>query len=137
MAPHLYCKPLLKTERDRDALRKAVFRGERKLFFGSDSAPHPRSAKERARAAGKGPATASGIYSSPSAVAALACLFEECGALQSLEGFLSSRGASFYGLPPPEGRLLLERREWTVPEETDGAVPMLAGKTLRWNASRL
>lgn len=128
MNPHLYCKPVLKPARDRDALRDAVFRGEGKLFFGSDSAPHPRSAKE-------GPRAAAGVYSSPVAVAALAGLFDEAGRLGELEGFLSSRGAAFYKLPPPEGRLSLERREWLVPEEIDGVVPMLAGKTLAWNVS--
>jgi dihydroorotase len=129
MDPHLYCKPVPKGERDREALRDAVFRGEGKLFFGSDSAPHPRAAKEGGRAA-------AGVYSSPSAVAALAGLFDEAGALGALEGFLSRRGAAFYGLPPAEGELLLERRDRRVPEEADGAVPMLAGETLRWSISR-
>jgi dihydroorotase len=127
--PHLYCKPVLKTARDRDALRDAVFRGEERIFFGSDSAPHPRAAKE-------GPHSAAGIYSSPCAVAALAGLFDEHSALEALEGFLSRRGAAFYGLDPPSGRLLFERREWTVPVELDGAVPMLAGATLKWRVER-
>jgi dihydroorotase len=127
--PHLYCKPVLKPARDRDALRDAVLRGERKLFFGSDSAPHPRRAKEAARAA-------AGIYSSPVAVAALAGLFDSRGALPALEGFLSRRGAAFYGLGPAAGRLRLERREWVVPGEIDGVVPMLAGKTMAWTAAR-
>jgi dihydroorotase len=130
MAPHLYCKPVLKTARDRDALREAVFRGEGKLFFGSDSAPHPRAAKECSR-------PASGVYSSPCAVAALAALFDGEGRLAELEPFLSRRGSAFYGLPPPAGRLVLERREWTVPEEVEGSVPMLAGCVLPWRAGRL
>ena len=129
MDPHLYCKPVLKSARDRDALHDAVLRGESKLFFGSDSAPHPRPAKE-------GPHAASGVYSSPCAIAALAGLFEEGGALPALEAFLSRRGAAFYGLPPSSGVLVLERREWTVPAETDGAVPMLAGKALNWSISK-
>jgi dihydroorotase len=137
MDPHLYCKPVLKTARDRDALRDAVLRGESKLFFGSDSAPHPRAAKEALRAAGNGPGTASGIYSSPCAIAALAGLFDANSALDALEPFLSRRGASFYGLSPSSGRLLLERREWQVPAELDGVVPMLAGKKLAWRVSRL
>jgi dihydroorotase len=57
--------------------------------------------------------------------------------LGGLEAFLSRRGAAFYGLPPPTGRLLLERREWLVPDEIDGAVPMCAGTTLAWTARRL
>lgn len=130
MDPHLYCKPVLKAARDRDALRDAVFRGEAKLFFGSDSAPHPRSAKEGKRAA-------AGIYSSPTAVAALAGLFDSAKAIGELEAFLSSRGAAFYGLPPPAGRLVLERREWRVPDEVDGVAPMLAGENLEWSVSRV
>jgi dihydroorotase len=126
--PHLFCKPVLKTARDRDALRDAVFRGERRVFFGSDSAPHPRSAKESGRAA-------SGIYSSPVAVAALAGLFAEAAALGELEGFLARRGAEFYGLPPARGRLLLERSPWIVPAEADGCVPMLAGRRLEWRVA--
>jgi dihydroorotase len=126
----LYCKPTLKTARDRDALREAAFRGEERLFFGSDSAPHPRAAKESV------PAPA-GTYSSPVAVPALAGLFESCGALERLEAFLSMRGAAFYGLPPPPGSLELTKREWKVDEEIDGALPMLGGKTLSWNASRI
>ncbi len=127
---HLFCKPVLKTSRDRDALRDAVLRGEGRLFFGSDSAPHPRAAKEAPRAA-------AGIYSSPCAVAALAGLFDSEGGLGGLEAFLSRRGAAFYGLPPPEGRLSLERREWVVPGELDGVVPMLAGQTLAWRVARV
>lgn len=125
MNPHLHCKPAIKSARDRDALRDAVFRGERKLFFGSDSAPHPRSAKERG-------AAASGVYSSPTALCALAGLFEDEGRLEALEGFVAGRGAAFYGLGPPSGGIELEASPWIVPEEADGAVPMLAGSEMRW-----
>lgn len=128
--PHLYCKPLLKTGADREALREAVLGGAGKLFFGSDSAPHPRAAKESRRA----PA---GIYSSPAALPALAALFEEAGALAELRGFVAGRGAAFYGLPAPSGSLELLREDWTVPEEADGAVPMLAGRRLSWRLGRI
>jgi dihydroorotase len=129
MDSRLYCKPLLKTARDRDALRTAVLRGEKRLFFGSDSAPHPRAAKERAPAA-------SGVYSSPCAIAALAELFDSEGRLQALEGFLSRRGADFYGLGAPAGLLELSREGWVVPDEVDGCLPMLAGRTIAWTVSR-
>jgi dihydroorotase len=125
MDPHLYCKPVIKGKRERDALRRAVFGGNPKLFFGSDSAPHPRSAKECARAA-------SGVYSAPAAIPALVGLFEREGAMEALAGFLAGRGAAFYGLPPPVGVLRLSRRPWTVPAELDGAVPMLSGARLLW-----
>jgi dihydroorotase len=123
--PHLFCKPVLKGIRDRDALREAVFRGERRIFFGSDSAPHPRAAKEGRRAA-------SGVYSSPCALCVLASMFEDAGALPGLSDFIARNGAEFYRLPPPSGALELERREWILADEMDGAVPMMAGGALRW-----
>ncbi len=128
--PHLYCKPLLRPAKDRDALREAVFRGERKLFFGSDSAPHPRAAKESGRAS-------AGIYAAPTAIPALAGLFEAEGALTSFTSFVTRNGAAFYGLPPPRGMLELLCEPWEVPPETDGAVPMLAGRSLRWRLGRI
>ena len=124
---HLFCKPVLKPAVHRDALRAAVFSGLPRLFFGSDSAPHPRVKKESGRA----PA---GIYSAPTALPALAGLFDRAGALDRLEPFLCSRGADFYRLPRPRGRLTLVEEAWTVPAELDGSVPLLAGQTLAWKA---
>lgn len=124
--PHLFCKPILKTQADREALRRSAFSGSPKFFFGSDSAPHPRGKKESASAPG-------GVYSAPTAVPALVGLFEHEGVLEFLPAFLAAFGAAFYGLPPVEGRLELVRRPWRVPPELDGAVPMCAGEELAWD----
>ena len=59
--PHLHCKPTLKDPEDLTAIQKLVFSGNRKVFFGSDSAPHPQSAKECSHCA-------SGVFSSPIAI---------------------------------------------------------------------
>ena len=64
----------------------------------------------------------------------LAEVFEESGALDKLEGFVSETGARFYGLPLNRGRVRLFREAWTVPEEVDGSVPAAAGKVLAWKA---
>jgi dihydroorotase len=128
MNPHLFCKPVLKTAVDREALRTAAFSGSPKFFFGSDSAPHSRLAKEKGLAPG-------GVYSSPVAVPALVELFDRNGALEALPRFFSLNGAAYYGLAPASGRLRLARESWIVPQELDGAVPMLAGKTLGWKAA--
>jgi len=123
--PHLFCKPLIKSAADRKALRNAVFSGSPKFFFGSDSAPHGRMAKESAHAPG-------GVYSSPTVIPALAGLFESEGALEVLRPFVAVNGAAFYGLPTSRGKLRLLREAWTVPGEIDGAVPMCAGNVLAW-----
>jgi dihydroorotase len=123
--PHLFCKPIIKFAADRDALRKAAFSGSPKFFFGSDTAPHPRAVKESGSAPG-------GIYSAPTAIPALAGLFERSGALPAFENFVAGFGAGFYSLEPPRGTLRLRREPWRVPDEIDGAVPLCAGTILDW-----
>jgi dihydroorotase len=123
--PHLFCKPVIKSIEDRAALRAAVFGGTPKIFFGSDSAPHSRSSKERWRAPG-------GVYSSPTAIPALVGLFESESCLSRLPGFLSLFGAAFYGIESPQERLFLKKTPWKVQEEIDGSVPMCAGMKLEW-----
>ncbi|HRT39545.1 MAG TPA: dihydroorotase [Rectinema sp.] len=135
--PHLYCKPVLKFARDRNALRMAVLSGSNKFFFGSDSAPHPRGKKECS-------AAASGVYSAPTALPALVELFADLGGLDQLVPFLSENGARFYGLaakPSVKGNeqqdedsrsIAFQRMPWTVPETIDGLVPMCASQRLSW-----
>ena len=124
--PHLFCKPILKSAADRQALRAAAFSGSLKFFFGSDSAPHPRVQKESASAPG-------GVYSTPTAIPALAGLFEANGALSVFPEFLATFGATFYGLGRTEDFLTLRKVPWIVPEEIDGVVPMCAGEKLDWS----
>jgi dihydroorotase len=128
--PHLYCKPVVKFARDRDALREAAFSASPRFFLGTDSAPHPRAAKERAGAA-------SGCYSAPVALGLVAGLFAEQGRLDRLESFASERGASFYGLPLNADRIELVEGDWPVPDEFQGFVPLGAGGRLRFLARRV
>lgn len=123
--PHLFCKPILKSARDRDALREAAFSGMPRFFFGSDSAPHEPGAKESASAPG-------GVYSAPTAIPALAGLFDSEGVLHALPLFAASAGARFYRLDPPSGTIRLIRQAWSVPRIIDGVVPMCSGSVLAW-----
>ena len=124
MRPHLFCKPVAKRPEDRDALRAAAL-DHPKAFFGSDTAPHPREAKEA-------PGCAAGIFSAPVALPALAGLFEKLNALDRLQAFVSDRACAAYGLGPPAREVHHERRAWTVPERIGPVVPYLAGQTLNW-----
>ncbi len=123
--PHAFCKPIAKTESDRVALRSASISGNPKFFFGSDTAPHLRGRKECASGC-------AGVFSAPCALEALALAFDECSALERLPGFASEFGADFYRLPRNEGTVSLSREAWRVPDEVDGVVPFMAGKSLPW-----
>jgi dihydroorotase len=129
LRPHHYCLPLLKRETHRQALVKAATSGLPKFFLGSDSAPHPRQAKE----SGCGCA---GIYSAPAAIELYAEVFADAGALDRLEGFASFHGADFYGLPRNEDRITLAADAWSVPElistGSDEIVPLRAGTEVAW-----
>jgi len=129
LRPHFYCLPVAKRETHRLALRRAATSGSPKFFLGTDSAPHAVHAKESA-------CGCAGIFNAPFALESYAKTFEEEGALDRLEAFASENGPRFYGLPPNEGRVALERVATTVPERLPAAgteiVPFHAGSTLAW-----
>jgi dihydroorotase len=125
LRPHAYCLPVAKREEHRLAVRRAAVSGLPNVFLGTDSAPHPREAKESA-------CGCAGIFNAPFALESYAQVFEEEGALDKLEAFASVNGPRFYGLPLNEGTITLERTEVEVPAEIGGLVPFHAGETLRW-----
>lgn len=127
MRPHLFCKPVAKLPEDREALREAAARHP-KVFFGSDTAPHPIHAKEA-------PGCAAGIFSAPVALPALAACFEEMNCLEKLQAFVSDRARAAYGITPPQKNVTLRRKSWTVPARLGDVVPFLAGETLGWEVA--
>ncbi|WP_428928661.1 dihydroorotase [Marinibacterium sp. SX1] len=117
--PHYYCLPVAKREQHRQALVAAAVSGDARFFLGTDSAPHVDAAKET----GCGCA---GCFTAPNAVAVVAEVFDEAGALDKLEAFLCRNGAAFYGLPVNDGTITLTRsgpQSWPSHVETgDGTV---------------
>jgi dihydroorotase len=130
LRPHAYCLPVAKREEHRRSVRRAATSGSPKFFLGTDSAPHPRHAKE----SGCGCA---GIFNAPFAIEAFATVFEEEDALDKLEAFASVNGARFYGLPLNEGTITLRREPEEVPDALGFGdielIPFLAGRTLGWS----
>ena len=134
LRPDLYCLPVAKRERHRLALVAAATSGNPKFFLGTDSAPHPRHAKEAA-------CGCAGIYNAPYAIESYAMVFEAEGQLGRLEAFASEFGPRFYGLEPNPGQITLVREPHTVPPRlhaNDAAgvaialVPFHAGAVLPW-----
>ncbi len=125
LRPHLFCKPIAKRPEDRMALRKVAFMAHPKVMFGSDSAPHPRYKKEA-------PGCAAGVFSAPVALAALAQIFDEADALESLQKFVSQNAQKIYNITPPRKEVVLEKEEFLVPSSYENVVPIFANETLRW-----
>lgn len=129
LRPHMYCLPVLKRERHREALVAAATSGNKRFFLGTDSAPHSRQTKEAA-------CGCAGIYGAPVALETYAEVFDEAHALDRLEGFASDYGADFYGLARNIGTVTLVKEPWSVPAEMPCGdtviVPMRAGETIAW-----
>ncbi|MDE2235693.1 MAG: dihydroorotase [Gammaproteobacteria bacterium] len=129
LRPYYYCLPVLKREREREALIRAAISGNPKFFLGTDSAPHARNAKETS-------CGCAGIFSAPAAIELYAEVFEQAGALERLEAFASFHGADFYGLPRNKGKITLVRSAWMMPERypygADEIVPLRAGEKVHW-----
>jgi dihydroorotase len=131
LKPYMYCAPVIKTAKDRDALRKAATSGAACYFLGTDSAPHPRAKKLSVNGI-------PGLFNAPVAIETYARVFEEEGALDKLEAFASLNGAKHYRLPPNEGTITLEKTMWTAPEEIavegpdDKALIYRGGEAIEW-----
>jgi dihydroorotase len=127
--PHLYCLPIAKREKHRQALRRAATSGSAHFFLGTDSAPHAIPTKETA-------CGCAGIFTAPTALELYAEVFEEEGTLDRLEAFASLNGPAFYRLPVNEARVTLRRQTCAVPAQVGhgdlGVAPFRAGETLRW-----
>ena len=128
--PHHYCAPILKRETHRAALVQAATSGDPHFFLGTDSAPHPREAKEAA-------CGCAGLYTAHAALELYAEAFEQAGRLDRLEAFASFHGADFYRLPRNTDRIALERAPWSVPQAYplagSSCVPMRAGGSIGWS----
>ena len=130
LRPHLYCLPVAKREHHRLALRKAATSGEACFFIGTDTAPHPRGAKER-------DCCSAGVFAGATALQTYVQVFDEENALDRFEAFASLNGARFYGLPVNEGTITLERRPGKMPAAVaagaDDVVVFRGGEDLPWS----
>ena len=127
LKPHLFCKPIAKRPEDREALLKVALTAHPKVMFGSDSAPHPKHAKESC-------GCAAGVFTAPIALQVLAELFEnENASLEKLQAFVSGNAQSIYGVSPLAKTVTLEKKTFTVPSDYNGVVPMYADEKIAYS----
>jgi dihydroorotase len=130
LRPHFYCLPILKRESHRLALvEAATVRAIPRFFLGTDSAPHPRHAKEAA-------CCGAGCYSAPDRACALRRGVRPRRRARQAAGFRKRFGADFYGLARNEETITLVRDATPVPHAypygDDTLVPLCAGETVAW-----
>jgi len=127
LKPHLFCKPIAKRPEDRSALLKVALAAHPKVMFGSDSAPHPKHAKESC-------GCAAGVFTAPIALQVLAELFEnENASLNDLQAFISGNAQNIYGITPLAKTVTLEKKSFAVPSDYNGVVPMYADEKIAYS----
>jgi dihydroorotase len=131
--PFNFCKPVAKFPSDRVALINAATSGNPKFFLGSDSAPHPQSAKVAKR-------TAAGVFTQPYVMQYVTEIFERAGKLDKLAGFAAEFGRRFYrvDITAEEGKIVMVKRDVQVSQiigGEDGVVPFRAGERVSWDVT--
>lgn len=129
LKPHLFCKPIAKRPTDKEALLKVALEAHPKVMFGSDSAPHPKEAKEAC-------GCAAGVFTAPIALQVLTQLFEENGKLDNLQKFLCDNACQIYKMQPSTKTVTLVKEDFEVPAsydfKTEKVVPMYAQEIISW-----
>jgi len=133
LKPHLFCKPIAKRYEDRAALLKVALEGHPKVMFGSDSAPHPKHAKEAC-------GCAAGVFTAPIALQVLVDLFDKNGCLDNLKKFINENALNIYSVTPPQKEITLIQKDFTVPSaysnETETVVPMFSDEVIPWSIKK-
>ncbi|NND92352.1 MAG: dihydroorotase [Granulosicoccus sp.] len=130
--PHYYCLPIAKREEHRQALVNAATSGDPGFFLGTDSAPHTRATKESS-------CGCAGVFNAANTMVCLASVFEEAGALDKLEAFVSLNGPQWYGLEPNRSTMTLrkETNETPLPDVItvgdDRVIPFDPARPVYWN----
>lgn len=125
MMPHHFCKPIAKRPEDLDALLTVALEAHPKVMFGSDSAPHPQHKKESC-------GCAAGVFTAPISLQLLCEIFEQYDKLENLQAFVSDNAQSIYGICPEFKEITLEKRDFLVPKNYGGVVPMYADELISW-----
>lgn len=129
-----FCKPVPKLPQDRKALVEAATSAKPYFFFGSDSAPHPLSAKTKHLGA------SAGVYTQSRVLSYLAEVFENQDKLANLKKFVSVFGRNFYCITDQDiichDSCILVRRTNTIPEVIGNSelevAPFKAGEVVSW-----
>ena len=119
--PHYFCKPIIKTPKDRAEIQKYVRNGHSKIMFGSDSAPHPIKNKLKG---------AAGVFSAPVILPALAEFFE--GDIETFQKFISDNARENFNINVPEKKVEIVEEEWIAPYIVGEIKPMWAGKKFKF-----
>lgn len=104
--PHLFCYPILKRKESKEAVNELTTSGLPFVSAGTDSAPHPTHAKEKACGC------AGGVFTAHAMVAMYAQIFAEEDVLGRLQNFLCVNGPRFYDMAPRAGIVTLKDTPW-------------------------
>lgn len=133
LRPYLYCLPILKGEKHRQAIQEAVLSGDPRFGLGTDSAPHLIADKLK-------DCGCAGVFSAPVALEAYTEFFAQNGALDMLQAFSSDNMCRFYGVSLPKRMVTLEYVEGGYVKTQDnhvGPYPFWTDRKMFWRIANI
>ncbi len=130
------CMPVIKSPKDRAALRKLFASGHPRVIAGLDDAPHTIQRKHPSKPDEKIPP---GIWCVEAALSIYAKELAQQSALHLMPDVLWWNGAKLYNLPAPTRSVRVVKKPMTIRVEEDPSKPQpfLAGQTLEYSVERL
>jgi dihydroorotase len=123
--PYNYCLPVLKKDKDRQAVEWAMVSGIPLFFSGTDAAAHWAYKKE-----GKNPPP--GIFFGKYEYLWSLDIFERNNALHKFDDFHSRFGAENYGFPLNKRTITVVKEEWRTPVEENEIRFCMGGEPVGW-----
>ncbi len=131
--PHLYCLPILKRAENQQALIRLATSGFKRVFLGTDSAPHLTCQKQSISGC-------AGVFSSTHALEFYASIFDDEGALDKFEDFCTLNSNAFHNFKPCDEFVTLIKAGSLIPSKLsmtnsdDYLTPLMAGEVTAWRA---
>jgi len=135
LRPHLFCKPVVKSPKDKKALRRLVFDPNTeiadKVMLGTDSAPHLITRKEC-------DCGCAGVFTAPIALQVLAEEFDQYSNFERMQSFIRQNALVIYKLTDLSKKsVVLKKEKFIVPDHYGEIVPFMAGKELSWSITEV
>lgn len=132
--PRNYCYPVAKSEKDRQAVVRAMTSGDERFFAGTDAAPHWTSNKLLIPGSPSLPTP--GVFFGWMEYLKYLEIFDQAGVLDRFEDFTSRFGAERYGFALNQEIVTVRKEEWCPPIIRDGVARCMEGENLGWKIVR-
>jgi len=128
--PLKICMPIAKTEADRAAIEARMVSGDKRCYFGSDFAPHPRVDKWSLK-------PKAGVFFGSYDILLVLEIFDRNGALNKFRDFVYANAQRIFNLPAATSSVVFEKIPCHIPKGDEVYDFCLGGRELAWSITNV